>query len=65
MPAEWTGDVVKELHLKKITYQELADEIGVTKAYISMILNSKVPERQMRERIPEAINRIWARRVAS
>ena len=39
MPETWTGNLIGRMHNKGITYDELAAEMGVGKAYISMILN--------------------------
>ena len=39
MPAQWTADVIGEMHLKKVTKRQLADRLGVTPEYVSMVLN--------------------------
>lgn len=39
MPEKWTGTVVGKMHVNCITYDELAEKLGFTKSYISMILN--------------------------
>ena len=39
MPEKWTGRLIGKMHNEKITYDELANELGVTKSYVSMILN--------------------------
>lgn len=39
MPAQWTGDVIGEMHLKKIPKKRLAEYMGVTPEYVSMVLN--------------------------
>ena len=41
MPEKWTGALIGKMHNSKITYDEVAAELGVTKCYISMILNGK------------------------
>lgn len=41
MPETWTGNLIGRMHNKGITYDDLAEEMGVGKAYISMILNGK------------------------
>lgn len=41
MPEAWTGNLIGKMHNKGITYDDLAEEMGVTKSYISMILNGK------------------------
>lgn len=39
MPKKWTGDLVGLMHNHKITFQMLADKLGVTNRYVSMVLN--------------------------
>lgn len=39
MPKEWTGDLVGLMHNHKITFSQLADKLGVTNRYVSMVLN--------------------------
>ena len=39
MPAQWTGDIVGQMHLSHITKRELADCLGVTPEYVSMVLH--------------------------
>lgn len=62
MPEKWTGRLVGRLHNEKITYEELAKELGVTKAYISMILNGARKPDGIRERMEAAVNSIIERR---
>lgn len=62
MPEAWTGNLVGKMHNKKITYDEVAAEMGVTKSYISMILNGNRKPDGIRERMEKAVNDIIARR---
>lgn len=39
MPAQWTADLISEMHLKSITKKQLAFEAGYTAEYVSMLLN--------------------------
>ncbi len=39
MPEKWTGEVIAIMHVNRITYDVLAKKLGVTKGYISQILN--------------------------
>lgn len=39
MPKEWTGDLVGLMHNHKITFSQLAEKLGVTNRYVSMVLN--------------------------
>lgn len=58
MPEKWTGRLVGKMHNERITYDDLAAEMGVTKSYISMILNGKRSPDGIRTRMEEAVNRL-------
>lgn len=62
MPEKWTGRLVGRMHNERITYEELAKEMGVTKSYISMLLNGKRNPDGIRTRMEEAVNRLIQKR---
>lgn len=62
MPEKWTGDLVGKMHNNRVTYDDLAMEIGVTKAYISMILNGIRNPPDGQERLEAAYNSVIRRR---
>lgn len=62
MPKAWTGEVVKQLHINGIAQKELAEEMGYTKEYMSMVLNSKREPSDVQTRIEEAISSIIKKR---
>lgn len=39
MPAQWTADVVGEMHLMRISKRQIAEQMGITPEYVSMVLN--------------------------
>lgn len=39
MLAQWIGDLVGQMHKWKITKKQLAEALGVTPEYVSMVLN--------------------------
>ena len=41
MPEAWTGDVIGAMHVNRISYQELADELGWNVKYLSAVMNGK------------------------
>lgn len=41
MPEKWTGNLVGLMHNHKIKLEQLANKLGCTKAYVSMVLNGK------------------------
>lgn len=62
MPEKWTGRLVGRLHNEQITYEELANEMGCTKAYISMILNGARKPDGIQKRMEDAVSAIIAKR---
>lgn len=61
MPEKWTGRLIGKMHNNCITYEQLANEIGVNKAYISMILNGRRKPSGIQERLEGAVKRIIER----
>ena len=53
MPAQWTGDVIRDMHLKKVTAKRLAAEIGWNPKYLSQVLNGHENPKGA-ERIPDS-----------
>lgn len=39
MPAQWTGDLVGQMHKHKISKSQLAEHMGLSREYVSMVLN--------------------------
>lgn len=62
MPKKWTGDLVGLMHDEKISFSELAEEIGVTNRYVSMILNGHREPAGAELKFRAAIDRIIFRR---
>lgn len=62
MPEKWTGKLIGKMHNKDVTYDELAEEMGVTKSYVSMILNGHRRPPDIRNRMEAAFNSIIQRR---
>lgn len=61
MPEKWTGRLIGRMHNERITYEQLANEIGVNKAYISMILNGKRKPANIQKRMEAAFDAIIKR----
>lgn len=62
LPPKWTGPLVGKMHNEEITYEELGAELGVSKAYIGMILNGARNPEGARERLEAAVDAIVRRR---
>ena len=58
----WIETAVGKMHINKITQIELADCLGVTNDYVSMILNGRRSPKGAKERILTAIDEIIASR---
>lgn len=62
MKEEWTGELIGKMHNKDITLDDLAEELGVGKSYVSMILNGKRNPSGARERLYSAFEKIAERK---
>ena len=65
MPEKWTGQLIGEMHNQRVTQEDLANELGVKKSYISMILNGRRKPEGIEERLKTAFAAIIARREAA
>lgn len=54
----WTGEIVGLLHINNLTQADIAEKMGVTKEYVSMLLNGKKTAKGAEERMRQAINEI-------
>ena len=59
---KWTGVLVGRMHNERVTLQMLADELGLCKGYVSMILNGKRSPPDAEKRLNEAFKSILAKR---
>lgn len=55
MPAQWTAELIGEMHLKKVSKKMLAEKMGVTPEYVSMVLNGHREPAGAEERFREAL----------
>lgn len=62
MPAQWTCDLVGQMHKEKVTKTQLAEELGVTREYVSMVLNGHREPADAKNRFEGALNRIIAQK---
>ena len=58
MIKKWIGEVVGEMHIRRISIKQLAEHMGVAPEYISMILNGHREPAGIEERLRNAINEI-------
>ena len=62
MVEKWTGRLIGRMHNERVTYDELAEAMGVTKSYVSMILNGARKPEGIRDRMESAFNAVIAKR---
>ena len=63
MPKEWTGNLVGLMHNNQITFTKLAEQLGVTNRYVSMVLNGHRDPPGAEERFMEAVRQIIDEKV--
>ena len=62
MKEKWTGDLIGKMHNCDVTYDELAAELGISKSYVSMILNGARTPKDAQGRMEAALERILVKR---
>ena len=62
MPAQWTADLIGEMHLAKVSKRQLAEHLGVTPEYVSMVLNGHREPAGAAQRFRDALNQIISAR---
>ena len=62
MVEKWTGRLVGKMHNERIRAEDIATELGVTPAYVSMILNGKRNPPEAKARLEGAVNAIIEKR---
>lgn len=58
MHPEWTGDIIGKLHVYGLSIKELAESMGYTHEYLSVILNGKREPKGIQEKVECAVNRL-------
>lgn len=61
-PEKWTGRLIGRMHNEEVTLTDLAKEMGVVKAYVSMILHSSRKPKGAQERLENAFQAVLERR---
>lgn len=62
MPEKWTGVLIGKMHNAHVSYDDLAAELGLTKGYLSLILNGKRNPPGARKRLEGAVKAVIERR---
>ena len=59
---KWTGQIIGRMHVENVTYEQLGAEMGIGKAYVSMILNGERKPKGIRQRMEAALDAVLAKR---
>ena len=62
MLAQWIGDFVGRMHRNRVTITQLAQEMEVTREYLSMILNGHREPSGIEQRMNDALNSVVEKR---
>lgn len=62
MPAQWTADLLGEMHLLGVTSKQLAAEAGWHEKYLSAVLNGHREPKDAKEKLNSALERIQKKR---
>lgn len=62
MPDQWTGELLGKMHNAGVTSRELADKLGYSRGYVSMLFNSKRGKHSKQEEFERAFAEILKER---
>lgn len=60
MPEKWTGELVGRMHNERVTGEMLAIKLGVTKSWVSMVLNGARCPKDAEQKFNAAVDEIIA-----
>ena len=58
MLAQWIGDFIGRMHRNRVTITQLAQEMDVTREYLSMILNGHREPKGIEQRMNDALDNL-------
>ena len=61
MPAQWTANLIGNMHLNGFSKKQLAEQMGVTPEYVSMVLNGHRAPEGAQERFEKALKNLIAK----
>lgn len=62
MPAQWTGELIGEIHNAGFKIKEVANEANLNPKYVSQILHGRCESSKAETRLREALERLKLRR---
>lgn len=64
MPAQWTADLLGEMHLARVTAKQLAAEVGWNEKYLSVVLNGHREPKNAEQTLRAALARLVEKKAA-
>ena len=61
---EWAANLFAKMKMNRITWRELAEHLGLTNQYVSMVANGKENPAGAQQRFEAAVDEIIAERKA-
>lgn len=58
MPPAWTGEIIKQMHLSRISRRDLAAVLDVAPEYVTMVLNGKRQPKDAQAQFEAALEKI-------
>jgi metal-dependent hydrolase (beta-lactamase superfamily II) len=58
MPAQWTAEIIGEMHLNRITAKELSAHLGYNPKYVSAVLNGHRTPKKAEQMFRKALNEL-------
>lgn len=58
MPAQWTGELIGEMHLKGITAKQPAAKVGWHEKYLSAVMNGHKEPKGAEKKLRAALERL-------
>ena len=65
MPAQWTAELIGEMHLNRVSAMQLAAEVGWHPKYLSAVMNGRREPKGAEEKLRAALKRIEERQCQS
>lgn len=65
MPAQWTANLLGEMHLAGVTAKQLAAEVGWHEKYVSAVLNGHREPKNAEQTLRAALARLVEKKATS
>lgn len=63
MPAQWTADLIGEMHLNKITAKQLAATVGWNPKYLSAVLNGHENPKNAEKKLKDVLEKLIVQKM--